>query len=75
MKLSLPKEGNTGESDNEGAKRLDRGRVSIRVMLIQTGKVSITPTLEVESSIGLEDHSFVLGALEVSDNHLESGGV
>ena len=55
--------------------RLDRGRVSIRVMLIQTGKVSITPALKVESSVGLEDHAFVLGALEVSNNHLESSGM
>ena len=70
MKLSLPKEWDAGESDNEGSMRLDRGRVSIGVMLIQSGEVSITPTLKVESSIGLEDHSFVLGALQVLDNHL-----
>ena len=44
-------------------------------MLIQTGKVSITPTLKIESFVGLEDHAFVLGALEVSNNHLESSGM
>ena len=45
------------------------------LFIVEPSKVSVNIGIQIETSIGMKDDSFVLGAAQISNNGLDRGGV
>ena len=71
MQLHLPEEWNITVSDQEGSTRFSSSCTGVRITIVQTGLVGITPHLQVEFAHWFDDHSLVSSTFQVAKDHLQ----
>ena len=71
----MPKQGTVSKEDNESSMGLGTCRLTIRVSLIESSKISINITVQVKVASWLDNRSHLSGAFEIANDGLDSSSM